>query len=805
MSTLTKTQKLTTVTAAVSAALAGYTTSQAQLEEIVVTATKKAESLQDIAGTVQAITQDELQKAKVVNMEDYAKLIPSMSYVNYTPGTGKVYFRGIADDNGTFIAEESTALYLDEQPVTQAGMAVDIRMVDIERIEALAGPQGSLYGSSAQSGTIRVITNKPDTSEFSANVDMTLRASATSPRNEDSWDISSMVNIPISDNFAIRAVGFSAQDGGFIDNVEGWSLKGFGPGTQGDNRNTDISPEAVREDVNTFESKGGRISAKWEMDDGYVLAGIAAQNNSGEGYSNYDPTVGDLQKIAFYDEPRDDDWTQISLTVEKDLGFATLISATSYFDRDVYYVLDRSMYASYFATFCYYYAGIPGNMVSKYCFQPAGTAYFYNDPIGFNTLDQWNSTKTQEFRLSNQSDDLDWVVGLFYQEREEGWDFHTETIGYNESEGFAYRVAYIAYALPDRMPVAPTDRWWSSYDRTTWETMAVFGEVNYRFDEDWELTVGGRWFEREADKTYWVENPGGALTGDGVLPKNKFDNPTNSDFVPKVSIKYNMNDDTMFYALYSEGYRPGGVNRGRASTPYYPDQYGPDFLENMEIGVKSTLMDGRLRMNATYFTMDWSDYQLEVVDPTNTPCGNAEALAAPYCGQPWQKVVANVGNAGSDGLMLEVLAAIGDDTELGWNSQWVDSALDGALSDGSAPAGTRLPQVPEFKSNLWVEKAFQISAFGASEGYLRGSVSYTGQSWNMVQTDYRQSQASYTQADMSFGISGGDWEVDFFVNNLTDERAEVYVTDGFFDYFFGRGRIYTNRPREMGIRYKKSF
>ena len=118
MSTLTKTQKLTTVTAAVSAALAGYTTSQAQLEEIVVTATKKAESLQDIAGTVQAITQDELQKAKVVNMEDYAKLIPSMSYVNYTPGTGKVYFRGIADDNGTFIAEESTALYLAEQPVT---------------------------------------------------------------------------------------------------------------------------------------------------------------------------------------------------------------------------------------------------------------------------------------------------------------------------------------------------------------------------------------------------------------------------------------------------------------------------------------------------------------------------------------------------------------------------------------------------------------------------------------------------------------------------------------------------------------
>ena len=245
MSTLTKTQKVTSVAAAVSAALAGYTTTQAQLEEIVVTATKKAEILQDIAGSVQAITEDQLKKAQVVNMEDYAKLIPSMSYVNYTPGTGKVYFRGIADDNGTFIAEESTALYIDEQPVTQAGMAVDVRMIDIARIEALAGPQGSLYGSSAQSGTIRIITNKPDPSGFSASTDVTLRASATSPRNEDSWEVSGMVNVPISDNFAIRAVGFTATDGGYVDVVDGNSAR-FGL-----NNNSSFNPSAVREDVNT--------------------------------------------------------------------------------------------------------------------------------------------------------------------------------------------------------------------------------------------------------------------------------------------------------------------------------------------------------------------------------------------------------------------------------------------------------------------------------------------------------------------------------------------------------------------------
>ena len=797
MSTLTRTQKVTGVAAAVSAALAGYTTTQAQLEEIVVTATKKTENLQDIAGNIQAITESDLKKAQVVNMEDYAKLIPAMSYINYTPGTGKVYFRGIADDNGTFISEESSALYLDEQPITQAGMAVDVRMVDIARIEALAGPQGSLYGSSAQSGAIRIITNKPDTSEFAASVDMTLRASATSPRNEDSWDISGMVNVPISDNFAIRAVGFTAEDGGYVDVIEGVSAR-FGL-----NKNTDFNPSVVREDVNTFKTSGGRIFGKWDTDDGYIMAGLSAQNNHSDGYNYFDQSKGDLQRVSFYDEPRDDDWTQLSLTIEKDLGFAKLISATSYFDRDVFYQQDRTTYSMYFGTFCYYYNGYAST--SRYCFQPVGTSYAYNDIPGWQTLVQWNSSRTQEFRLSNQSDDLDWVLGLFYQEREEGWDFETMTVDYRNSLGYANQMASVATYLPDRLPVAPTDVWWASYDRTNWETMAVFGEVNYRFNEKVELTVGGRFFDREADKRYWVENPKGALTADGILPKNKRDNESNSDFVPKVSIKYNINDDMMVYALYSEGYRPGGVNRGRSSAPIYPDTYDADFLLNTEIGFKSTLADGNVRLNVTYFTMDWENYQIELVDPSNLPCGSAEAYPAPACGQPWQKVVANLGDATSSGLQLEVLAAINDSIELGWNSQWGDSKTNTELADGSAPAGSRLPQVPEFKSNLWIEKSLNISAFGATEGFVRASLSYTGDTVSAVQPDYSYDQASYTIADVKLGIMGDDWELDFFVNNLTDERAQIAVNDWYFDFFFGNARQYTNRPREMGIRYTKRW
>ena len=797
MSNITHTQKATTVAAAVTAALAGYTSAEAQLEEIIVTATKKEQSLQDIAGSVQAISESDLKKNQAMRMEDYAKLIPSMAYMSYSPGTGKIYMRGIADDNGTFIAEESVAMYIDEQPVTQAGILVDVRMVDVNRVEALAGPQGTLYGSSAQSGTIRVITNKPDPSGFAANVDMTMKVSGVTPRNSDSYDISAMVNVPVSDNFAIRVVGFTAEEGGFIDNIEGYSAR-FGL-----NKNTDYDPSVVGEDRNDFKSEGGRIFGRWDIDGGYVQAGVSAQNNSAGSLNSYDPTLGDLVKIAFHDEVRDDEWTQLSLTVEKDLGWAKLISATSYFDRDIFYVGERTTYAMYFGTFCYYYNGYPST--SRYCFQPVGVSYWYNDVPGFNTLTQWNSSTTQEFRLSNQTDTMDWVVGLFYQERDEGWDFETQTVDYRNSQGYLNQMNYVTYYLPDRLPVTPTDIWWASYDRTEWETMAVFGEVNYRFDENWELTLGGRYFDREADKIYWVENPKGALSADGYLPKNKRDNPSSSDFVPKVSVKYNLSENSLVYALFTEGYRPGGVNRGRSEAPIYPDVYDADYLDNYEFGFKSTLLDGRFRLNLTYFSMDWENYQIELVDPSNLPCGSLNAYPAPQCGQPWQKVVANLGDAESDGLQMEVLALINDSTEFGFNSQWVSAETVSPLADGSAPAGSRLPQVPEFKANMWIEKSIPISFMGANEAFFRGSVAYTGDSVSTVQPDYQFAQESYSLVDAKFGIIGDDWEMDLFVTNITDERADIAVNDWNFDWYFGRGNKITNRPREIGIRFTKSW
>ena len=206
-----------------------------------------------------------------------------------------------------------------------------------------------------------------------------------------------------------------------------------------------------------------------------------------------------------------------------------------------------------------------------------------------------------------------------------------------------------------------------------------------------------------------------------------------------------------------------------------------------------------------HFSMDWENYQIELVDPSNLPCGSINAYPAPQCGQPWQKVVANLGDAESDGLQMEVLALINDSTEFGFNSQWVSAETVSPLADGSAPAGSRLPQVPEFKANMWIEKSIPISFMGANEAFFRGSVAYTGDSVSTVQPDYQFAQESYTLVDAKFGIIGDDWEMDLFVTNITDERADIAVNDWNFDWYFGRGNKITNRPREIGIRFTKSW
>ncbi|MCH8227997.1 MAG: TonB-dependent receptor, partial [Proteobacteria bacterium] len=334
------------------------------------------------------------------------------------------------------------------------------------------------------------------------------------------------------------------------------------------------------------------------------------------------------------------------------------------------------------------------------------------------------------------------------------------------------------------------------------------GEMTWHISDRWDATAGYRWFKRTMDKSYFVQLPQFNLTDEGIS------NPSSDekDGFPKFSLAWNLTDDSLIYGLYSEGFRPGGTNRNRG-IPFFPSQYDADTLKNIELGSKNTFLDGRVRLNATYFDMSWNDFQLEVVDPSSRPCGSDNAPPEPACGQPWQKVVANVGNASSKGLEVQFDFAASENLTLGGNATWLDATLDDNVEIGVlVPAGSRLPLSPEFKGSMYAQYEWPVDWFNAHNAWIRLQWSYTGDMLNQVEPltladgpSPQIEQPAYNIGDLRFGVDSSSWSVQLYVNNLTDERAVLFANPYEMDYFFGRSRVTVNRPREFGIRWIQRF
>lgn len=755
----------------------------ASLEEVTVTARKVSQSLQDVSASVQAFTGSELERQGLNNMEDVIRFIPSISHVGGTAGANKIIFRGVSDNPGAFIAASSAALYIDEQPLTQFSINPEPRMVDIERVEALAGPQGTLYGDSSQSGTLRIITNKPDPSKFEAKVDTTIR---TGEESDESYDVNAVVNWPIiEDKLAIRIVGFTAEDGGFVDNVLGFSPM------QGTRDNSAL----VGKDINSVEHSGGRLSAKWFVNDDWsVTAAVLAQKTEAEGRNDFDPTVGDLKTVKFFKDTRDDDWWQAAVTIEGKIGGLDFLSSTSYFERDIDYVFDRTSYSAYFNyNFCPYYA--------TYCW--SGPTRESQDTVGFNTLNQKNDRFTQEIRLSQQGDNYRWVLGAFYEEKNEEWEYRAVTPEFLDSLAYYYWTSLYEPSNTD-------PSWWLSADDTTWEQWAVFGNFVYDFNEKWSAEVGLRYFDQDMDRDYFVDKP-------FIISPNWPDvtNPqgNDSDFVPKVSLTHRFDDERMVYALYSEGFRSGGANRNRVpeELTVLPISYEPDKLKNYELGMKTRWLDNRLQVNATFFYMQWENYQIETIDPSFQPC-SARPDLAPACGQPFQVMVANVGDAEQIGLEADIQAAVSQQLNVGMNFTILEAETSEDFEVTTiVPEGTRLPNVPDFKFNVFAQYNWPVNFVRGGEMYVRAQYSYQDDTRSqleffpeappLVASTPTRTQSSYGIGDLKIGLETETWEAQAFVNNFTDERAEIYNDVFFHDTFFGRDRLTTNRPREYGLRF----
>jgi outer membrane receptor protein involved in Fe transport len=464
----------------ISAAVGSTSAAQAQdnrLEEVIVTATKRATNLQDLPQAITAFTTDDIERQGFSGLDDYAGKIPSLAFARREPAGTSVVFRGIAASGIQFGTNPSAGVYLDEQPITQAGLNPDPRLIDIERVEALSGPQGTLFGDASQSGTLRIITNKPNLDEFDGWVEGT--AAIVEDSDDYDTDVAAMVNIPLSDKIAIRLVGFSSNEAGYIDNVLGSSQQdtwiesrvasGLTVGEPFDNA------RQTKDDINSTSTVGGRASLRWAVNEDWTvdIAGIV-QNLDVDGFGDTNTFVDDREQVRFEDETLSDNWYQLSMTLEGNLGFADMLLTGSYFDRDLHYEADATDYLFDFD--------------QKYDPSYYAIYDFTGVPQGYAIQDQSDERWTVEGRLTTPSDsDSRWsgLVGFFYGKLEREQLF-TSTVrnfsdaDYYTNQGYGY-LSYLAnspYYNPNYATFhnTPSDNWFfGSYDLELEQT-ALFGE-----------------------------------------------------------------------------------------------------------------------------------------------------------------------------------------------------------------------------------------------------------------------------------------------------------------------------------------
>lgn len=751
------------------------------LEEIVVTAQKRTQNLQDVPVSVQVLGATQLEQLNVNGFDDYVEFLPTVSYTSNGPGYGILYMRGISSggDGNHSGSMPSVGVYLDEQPVTTINQILDVHIYDVARIETLAGPQGTLFGQGSQAGTLRIITNKPVLDEFQSGYDVGVD---TVKDGDIGYTLEGMLNIPVNERAAVRLVGWHETQGGYIDNVPG-TLTYAASGITIDNS------ALVEDDFNSVETTGARALLKIDLNDRWtVTPGLMYQQQEANGLWAHDPEdAGDLEVVRFFEDGQDEDWLQSTLTIEGELTESLdFVYAVSHLDRDVESSYDYTGYAEYLEDL---YAGY-----GYACYQYDATGGCA-DPSQFVDGDERFTRLSHEIRLQSSGEGpLRWIVGAFYQKQVHDFD--------------------LQWVVPDMNPansvIQNANTVWQTGQIRTDRDEALFGEVSYDFSDAVTATIGVRGFDYD-NRLYGFNGFIGHCTGfydaNGDFVEDRangtpqypcfdtliLDDSTKGDGTSyKATVDYRINDDLMVYATYSEGFRSGGVNRAR--VPGIP-KYRPDWVYNHEIGWKSTWQDGRLRFNGAAYLLDWEDFQFAFLDFAVSNL----------------TIIGNVGQARTVGAEFDMSWVATDDLTLSFAGSYNNaeleepywrSDLDRQNGDPPrAPEGAPLPYVPKFQYTAIGRYNMQM---GSYPGYMQAALSHTGKVWNDLETATRAQQSAYTLLNLSAGIETDTWSLDLFIHNATDERAQIDRVIPSYPSALDT-RTITNRPRSIGIRFGQRF
>ncbi|MBA3511020.1 TonB-dependent receptor [Sphingomonas sp.] len=772
-------------------------------QDIIVTAQRRAENLQDVPIAITAITTKTLDDNQVDSFDDYAKIVPSLSYKSAGPGFANVYFRGVASgENANHSASlPSVGTYLDEQPITTITGALDLHVFDLARVEALAGPQGTLYGASSQAGTIRLITNKPDLSSAYGQVNLEVNKVA---HGDFGYTGEGFVNLPVASNMAARVVGWYRRDGGYIDNVEGTRtypiMKFDDEGNLVDLPGDDITISSLAEDnYNDVDTYGARAALRIDLDDSWtVTPQIMGQRQKSDGSFAEESGLGPLETMQFRPERNDDKWWQASLTVEGKLANFDVTYAGSYMKRQIDGEFDYSDYS-------YFYDVLAGYAVYWY-----DNDFNQIEPTQYIVSDDSFTKQSHELRFTSPPDrPIRLVGGLFYQRQ-------THNIEQN----------YIIDNLSDDLAVDGTDdNIWLTKQLRVDRDYAVFGEATYDLTPQVSLTGGGRLYRFKNSLVGFFgfnsfEDDGVGYSGNDQYNCDLFGPPTvggpcnnvdkttkDNGFVHRLNATYKPNGDLLFYATWSKGFRPGGVNRRGTLPPYKPD-----FLVNYETGAKISFGNGA-HFNLAGYREDWNDIQLsflglngltEIRNAGNARIWGVEAdlLLRPLPGLSW-----STGVAFNDAKMRNDFCLIANED--------FDCAVPVGENELLARKGTRLPLTAKWKANSRARYEWDLSGMRA---HVQGSVSYEGNRRRDLR-DFEQSiygnMKAYSLVDAAAGVERGPWNVDLYVKNIFDVRGQITKSiqcveavcgdpDGLTP---GGGKIYTavTRPRTIGLRVGRRF
>jgi outer membrane receptor protein involved in Fe transport len=825
------------LSATISAICAGVPLAQAQdadegnlkLEEVIVTATKRgALSLQDVPMSITAFTDETIRSQGFKTLDDYFGQIPSLTFGRVEPGGTNVIMRGCAISGFAFGDNPTTGVYLDEQPITAAGFNPDPRLVDIERVEALAGPQGTTFGDASQCGTLRIITNKPVIGETSSWVDLT---GTTVHKGEAGYDASAMLNLALGETSAVRLVGFSAHDAGFIDNILGVS-----PGGTFNNEGQN------GKDVNGIDVYGARAALRWQPSEVWTIDAQAIfQKSEQDGFGDADlrekyfadQTIGEWDQLRFNPESFDDEWYQLALTAEADLGWGVVTATGSYFDRKAYAWTDGTTYLQGFQEINTY--------VRSYYYTRYATLYDWGGDPSDRIFDPSKTERTTfEVRLATSpelSSRWSLLLGAFYNKNKSpkvAFGSNVTGMGANCTEYYAAApgcsgaftyLSYLHYYYFGTFS-KPSDNWWTGIYESELTSKAVFGEATFNLTDHFSITVGGRWYEIETDRTLtqgaFIEpagrnlNPNCGTDADRAkwqvdgIPQEGFDlcfadiagSSKESGFVPKLNVTWNWTDDNMIYATYSEGFRRGGANGGRRGSVFATggnyDEYQSDTLENYEIGTKNTLANGRVVLNATFYHMSWSDIQIQTEDPDlniftlgiiNFPKADIDGIEADFHFRASEQLSIN-GTLGYNKAELAEEAVLWEGTD----------------EEKPIPKGTRLPLMPKWKYSLGARYDFSASMWNA-QPYVLGTWIHNGDSVNSLagaQASVAQAGArvtpSYDVLNLRFGLDSDSWSAGIFVDNLFNEYARMFYSER-----YTQTRATVMPPRTFGINFRKNF